>query len=84
MLEKGLLVVIALVGGYASITATLPATLIALFGNPAVLKSTSPSIESIIEGDVAQAIGQSLGTGLAGPIGGAIGNAIGQNKSTTG
>jgi hypothetical protein len=40
MLEKGLLVIVALVGGYASLTGTLPSAMVALFGNPAVLKTT--------------------------------------------
>lgn len=37
MFEKAAFIIVALVGGYGSITGTLPAAIIALFGNPSVL-----------------------------------------------
>jgi hypothetical protein len=40
MLSKALLGIVALVGGYASLTGTLPAVMVALFGNPDVFKTT--------------------------------------------
>ena len=44
MFEKAALIVVAVVGGYGAITGTLPAALIALFGNPSALTAVKPSI----------------------------------------
>ncbi len=41
MFEKAIFIAVAMVGGYASITGTLPASLIALFGNPQALTATT-------------------------------------------
>lgn len=76
MFEKGILIAVALVGGYASITGTLPAVIIALFGNPSVLASSST-------GDLekaASAVGGGVGGALLdilGPLGEYIGSQIG-------
>jgi hypothetical protein len=40
MIEKALLIAAALLGGYASVTGSLPAAMVALFGNPTALKTT--------------------------------------------
>jgi hypothetical protein len=58
MIEKALLIAAAVLGGYASVTGSLPAAMVALFGNPAVLKTTgSDSLLTEAERDALAALG---------------------------
>jgi hypothetical protein len=63
MIEKALLIAAALLGGYASVTGSLPAAMVALFGNPAAL-GTASSSEKILQ--------EIEGVLLGGPLGAAI------------
>ena len=76
MLEKAFLLVVAMVGGYASITGTLPAALIALFGDTSVL-TLQPTLTSKETGakettkqqaqltSFSRTLGTSIGQGIA-------------------
>lgn len=71
MFEKAIIIVACAVGGYASVTGTLPAAMIALFGDPTVLgvATAEHSLWSILGESGLDWLGQSGLGGLGYGIG---------------